>query len=279
MITVRLTGGLGNQMFQYAATWRLAQKHRTFVRLDVSRYRNNRRSFELGSFALWGAALATSRSPRLALRLSAQRLLQKVGLPVPYLYLERDVTFSEAVLDLPNGSMLIGYFQSERYFADVRDQIAAQFRPKDRELSERVHRTVEALRRPHQPLVSVHVRRGDYLHIYPNEGLVVPVARIREAMARFPGAVFLMFSDDQAWCQEHFASEGVFMSPFVSPFEDLLGMTACDHNIIANSSFSWWGAWLNRNPTKIVLAPENWRVNGQNWAFPVDMYPAGGLRY
>jgi hypothetical protein len=278
MITVRLTGGLGNQMFQYAAAWRLAQKHRTSVRLDVSRYRKNRRSFELGSFALTGVALATSRSPRLRLRLSAQRMLQGMHLPVPLLYNEEGTSFSEAVLDLPSGSMLIGYFQSERYFADMRDQIAAQFRPKDPALWEHVRRAIEVLRKPDRPLVSVHVRRGDYLQVYPGGGLAIPAARIRDAMAHFPGAVFLMFSDDRAWCEEEFGPEGVLMSPFSSVVEDLIGMTACDHNIIANSSFSWWGGWLNPNPEKVVLAPQNWLVDGRNWAFSIEC-PADWGRY
>jgi len=278
MITVRLRGRLGNQMFQYAVGWRLAQKHRTSLRLDVSRYRKDPNSVWLGSFALTDALFATNRSPRLRMRFAAHRLFRAIGRPAPYLYCEKGPAFSEEVLELPNGSMLIGFFQSEQYFRDVRERIAAQFRPKDPAIQERVQQGIRVMRRGDRPLVAVHVRRGDYLHVHADGGLAVPASRIREAMARFPDAVFVMFSDDRAWCEEEFRGEGVLMSPFSNAFEDLIGMAACDHNIIANSSFSWWAGWLNSNPGKVVLAPRNWLVDERYPAFLIEC-PAGWGRY
>ena len=225
MITVSLAGGLGNQMFQYAAARRLALKHGTRVRLDVSWYRKRRvpdRPFELGAFSLEDVVLADRSNLAFRVRVSLQRALQESGEPAPFLYVEKDPSFSERVLDLPNGSMLVGYFQSEKYFADIRDRICAEFRPKDAALVERVMSQIKAYRQSGRALVSVHVRRGDYLDVRPDDGLVVPAARIATAMAHFPRAVFLIFSDDPAWCREHFLREGIHLSPFASAVEDAI---------------------------------------------------------
>jgi hypothetical protein len=105
--------------------------------------------------------------------------------------------------------------------------------------------------------VSIHVRRGDYLS-FPEHHPPLTMDYYREAMSRFPGARFLVFSDDPGWCLLNFRDAGyqVEISTGRTAAEDMALMASCDHHIIANSSFSWWSAWLNRNPSKRVIAPD-----------------------
>ena len=133
-------------------------------------------------------------------------------------------------------------------------RIRQDFAPKDTALVARVAATVRGIRRRDRPVVSLHVRRGDFLRV---DGLVVASKQRQAAMNQFPGADFLVFSDDLAWCRSNVRGENVFYSPFQGMLEDFWGMACCDHNIIANSTFSWWAAWLNPNPERIVVAPAN----------------------
>ena len=250
MITVRLSGGLGNQLFQYAAARRLALKHGTRVRLDTSAYgswlsapREADRPFELMSFALAdpivprGTELAAMEARRLALS-----ALRHAGLYTSRrTYRHMNLEFDSRILDLPDGITLDGYFQSEKFFADVKDEIRKEFVPRDAQLRKRLNERVAALRRGSRPLVSIHIRRGDYLR-FKQGAMVEPPEKLREAMALFADCDFLVVSDDLAWCREHLRGDSVIYSPFESGLENLFAMTACDHNIVAGSTFGWWGA-------------------------------------
>lgn len=268
VITVRLTGGLGNQMFQYAVARRLALKHGTRVRLDTSAYGSwltgpadaNRR-FELLCLRVEdplipdGARLATIQ----ALRAAANQLrLRHMPIPRRY-YFEppHHYHFDARVLDLPDGSDLSGFLQSEKYFADVADHIRREFTPRDPLLAQNVARRVAQLRRSGRKLVSLHVRRGDYLKMRGGTNLLLP-DYFTTAMARFEGCDFLVESDDLDWCRANVKGDNILYSPFETGFEALIAMTHCDSNIIANSSMSWWGAWLNPRPDKTVVAPAGW---------------------
>lgn len=266
MITVRLTGGLGNQMFQYAAARRLAIRHGSPLRLDTSAYGSwlsapleANRPFELTGFVLGGAhiphgaELAALEARRLAF--AALRLARLPALRREYCHMELD--FDPRALDLPDGIYLEGYFQSEKYFADAAEDIRDDFAPADPHLQRRVAQGVAALRRSARPLVSVHIRRGDYLQ-FKQGAMVEPPENTRRMMAQFPDCDFLVFSDDLAWCRENLRGDDILFSPFESGFENLLAMTCCDHNIVAGSTFGWWGAWLNPNPQKKVVARSKW---------------------
>jgi hypothetical protein len=265
VITVRLTGGLGNQLFQYAAARSLALKHNTCVRVDTTAYGSwfsspleRNRSFELTQLSLadpvvpTGAALAALQVKRTAA--SALRLTGLYASP-RYFY-ETLWHFNPAVLALPDGAYLKGFFQSEKYFADIKDEIRREFRPRDPQAAIRVAERMRGLRRD-RPLVSLHIRRGDYLRFKRGE-MLEPLERIRQTMALFSDSDFLVFSDDLDWCRENLAGPEVLFSPFNTALDNLLAMTMCDHNIIAGSSFGWWGAWLNPNPRKRVVARATW---------------------
>ena len=255
MIVVRLRGGLGNQLFQYAAAKALALHHHVGLGLDAEVYETRRkRRFELGRFAiadpvLTGEALVGARraSPR---------------------FVQPHFHFCERFFELPPSCYLVGYWQSERYFVHVRRPILdALSVPEGRGGDD------GARLRDHES-VSVHVRRGDYVSDAAHAQFFgfLGLGYYRTAMARLRGALrrprFHVFSDDPAWCAEAFRDEDdVELEPPGDAVSDLIRMSQCRHHIIANSSFSWWGAWLNENPSKIVIAPKPW-FRQEVWTSP-----------
>lgn len=287
MITVRLTGGLGNQMFQYAAARRLALKHGTRLRLDTSAYGSwltgpaeANRHFELLSLRVEDPVIP--RGARLsaiqAMRAAANQLrLRNRPIPRRY-YFEPHYHFDARVLDLPDGSDLSGFLQSEKYFIDVADHIRGEFTARDSRMAEDVARQVAQLRRSGRRLVSLHVRRGDYLKMRGGTNLLSP-DYFAAAMARFEGCDFLVESDDLDWCRANIKGDNILYSPFKTGLEALIAMTHCDSNITANSSLSWWGAWLNPRPDKTVVAPAAWANAWPHWPLrDRDIHAEGWIR-
>lgn len=218
MVTVKLIAQTGNQLFMIAAT--MATALRNGDKYLIPRETSSRR--------LWPCYI--------------QHLPEYKGEEISGVYYEpKDFTY-QPIPYTPN-MQLSGYFQTELHFKDYREQILQALGFSWHKLS---------------GTVSIHVRRGDYLrmqHKHP------PVTKnyVVEAMHHFNGARFIMFSDDIQWCENEF-KEYKNNITFIGgePIEDLQIMSCCEHNIISNSTFSWWGAWLNQNPDKIVIAPKNW---------------------
>lgn len=157
---------------------------------------------------------------------------------------------------------LDGYWQSEKYFKDYRDQVLKVFGYKW-ELA--------------GGSCSVHVRRGDYLTIKRGKQFKhppVPKEWMERAMSMFPGFRFVFFSDDINWCKATFGhrSDCVF-SEGQSEEQDLVLMSCCEHHICSASTFSWWGAWLNRNPNKVVIMPNHWLSPGWGGLDTSDIVP------
>lgn len=154
----------------------------------------------------------------------------------------QDIPFQE---DWREGKNIIldGYWQTEKYFKFCRDAILTYF---------------NYPWKPQPGVVSVHVRRGDYLRL-PQKHPAVPAAWYEMAMERFPGHEFRFFSDDIEWCKTTFRNHrNVTFSEGKSIEDDLIGITHCEHHISSASTFSWWGAWLNQNPNKRVIIPSRW---------------------
>ena len=162
----------------------------------------------------------------------------------PMKYRERGFHFFPDFWDAPDGTQLHGYFQSEKYFAPHAAQIRQEFSFEERTVFDK-------------PTVAVHVRRGDYLS-FPEHHPPLTMDYYSRAMERFPGLRFLVFSDDPGWCLLNFDRERCRTIVGQTAIQDMALMASCDHFIIANSSFSWWGAWLGRNPEKRVVAPAKW---------------------
>lgn len=254
MIVVQLIGGLGNQLFQYAAARSLAIEKNQKLFIDVSTFE----SYKLHNYALNHFNIVSSiyKAPNKYLR-KIRSLYQK-----NILYNEVDFGYNSDLINLKgNRIFLEGYFQSEKYFFKHQKEIRNDFElitP----LKNITRNTIEKIERVNS--VSIHIRRGDYLnnplHDTAKEEFYKKAVDIIEEKIDNP--VFFVFSDDIDWVKLNFSTkmETVFIdfNNASTNFEDLKLMSSCKHNIIANSSFSWWGAWLNKNLDKIVIAPKLW---------------------
>jgi hypothetical protein len=263
MIIATLIGGLGNQMFQYAAGRALALRTGARLVLDLGWLENTQphvtpRSYELGCFQI--QAELRSIYPRT----NIERLRELVRLSPRIWREQRMYGFDPRTLELPGRVRLIGYWPSERYFADQADQLREDFRfvePLD-DRSREVAGEIEATNS-----VSVHVRRGDYVENPATEAFhgVLSAEYYRAATERIFESIasphFFVFSDDPAWCHTNLALGG--STTYVDHngargSADLRLMSLCAHHIVANSSFSWWGAWLNPRADKLVVLPKRW---------------------
>jgi len=159
---------------------------------------------------------------------------------------------------IPEGATFLdGYYQSEKYFLDNSNEILKIFTFESK-VVDKVSGLYNNILNDERPKVSIHLRRGDYLNL-PNHHPVLDIDYFKKAKSIFPkNSIFLVFSDDLEWCKANFTDGDYIFIEGQEDYEDLCLMSLCDHNCIANSTFSWWGAWLNKNPDKIVVAPERW---------------------
>lgn len=139
---------------------------------------------------------------------------------------------------------LQGYYQSEKYFSDFQDIIHGLLTPK-------IGFPIK------YNYTSIHIRRGDYLNL-TKEYVQLNMDYYKKAMNIINSKYYMIFSDDINWCKQNFMGNNFIFSENKSDVEDLALQLSCEHNIIANSSFSWWGAYLNKNPSKIIIAPQQW---------------------
>ncbi len=296
MIITLLKGGLGNQMFQYAMARRLALKHGTDLALDLRSLLDpapgdSPRPFELGHFNIVAQPATLRDVVEMSGRYSGsiQRILvgvrRLVGLARFRVncYTERCFQFSPEELTMSDATYLDGFWQSERYFMDVEPHIRQEFTLRhlpcedSRKLADFIE-SVEA--------VSLHVRRGDYITnpSTANYHGTCSLEYYRQAVDMIAGYLanpyFFIFSDDQSWVQSelHLSHPHSFVANNgpAHAHDDLWLMSLCNHNIIANSSFSWWGAWLNQYDKKIVIAPRNWFRNPD--IDTSDLIPANWIR-
>jgi glycosyl transferase family 11 len=268
MIITRLMGGLGNQMFQYAAGRSLALRRGSDLALDLSFLREppsdlaTLRPYELGCFPIEAALLDTS--PRIDQSRSwISRLFPRREAGVR-LFQEQGPGFDPAVFRVPDQTLLVGYWQSELYFRDHAEVIRRDFTfcspptGRNEELAAEIEQSES---------ISLHVRRGDYANDAQTQAFhgTMSTGYYREALSRIQTQgdphVFV-FSDDPEWGRVHL--ELPCPTTFVDHnrpdrgHEDMRLMSLCRHHIIANSSFSWWAAWLDPRAGKMVVAPSQW---------------------
>jgi hypothetical protein len=262
-IVIRMQGGLGNQLFQYALGRALELAHHRTVRYDLSWFGNQQlRRYELDRFRTLVPFATAEQIERARRRPFWARALDAVRARIPTTY---RTGFDPAVLRTNAPAYLDGYWQSERYFADISDQLRTELTvanaPEGRN-AEELHRILQ------EPTVSLHVRRGDYVAdrranaFHGTASLDYYRRALDQIRSIQPDARLLVFSDDIPWVRTNVQTD--FPTTYVDwngpeqAYEDLRLMAACRHHIIANSSFSWWGAWLDPSPQKLVLAPERW---------------------
>ncbi|MEO6583297.1 MAG: alpha-1,2-fucosyltransferase [Ferruginibacter sp.] len=269
MIIVKIIGGLGNQLFQYAAAKALAEHHHTQVKADISDFENyTLRNFDLDYFNTSISIATNEEIQRCKAFTSVQRVKARLTpYPKKHFYKQPSFAFDSNFFSLQSNVYLQGYFQSEKYFSSIEKIIQQEFTLKQK-LSPEVNQLSQELKNVSS--VALHIRRGDYRNVEAAEVHgVVPITYYQEAIRfiknKFNDVRFYIFSDDPGLAKKELnLTEAKIISGIYTKnhFEDLFLMSQCKHNIIANSSFSWWGAWLNANPDKIIIAPKNWFNKG-----------------
>jgi hypothetical protein len=197
---------------------------------------------------------------------------------------EKHFNFDSRILELSGTAYLNGYWQSEKYFMDAGDAIRSDFDLScgPSPVSERIAGSIA-----NSQSVSIHVRRGDYVTnsavggYHGEQRLDYYLASIKHIAQNVRSPHFFVFSDDPVWCRTNLKLEHpVIYVDHNGPetaYEDMWLMSLCKHHVIANSSFSWWGAWLCRNPEKIVIAPKKWFVDES--INTIDLVPDTWIRY
>ena len=266
MVTVAIFGGLGNQMFQYSAGLALAGRLGCRLQLDLRHYDQNRMfRYGLGHFNI-DAVIGTSRtlppSKTDRLKYLRWRYFSKKHRMVR----EPSLSYDATLLNQKGSVYLKGYWQSEKYFSEIADKIQSNFTLTDRATGQNAE-MLDQIRS--SPSIALHVRRGDYVsnaQCNKFHGTCPPEyyrQAVQHIVERCPGRhKVYVFSDDWQWAKENIETdcEMVFVrhNDTFSAHEDLRLMTACQHQVISNSTFSWWAAWLNSYRGKQVVAPSQW---------------------
>jgi len=252
-------GRLGNQMFQFASTLGIAKERGFGAGIPIENCIR-----EIGN-----GPIDTKTGRNMNVKCD---LLDCFDIPSEYLvpinemaigsvYQEGDFKFNPQVLSLGPNTDLYGYFQTEKYFEKYRNEILEIFTFKQNHKDEAENFLSEKVPplASDKNIISLHVRRGDYT-LYPNHHPTCSDEYYQSAISKFDlsNSIFLVFSDDIEWCKKKFEGESFIFSDTDNQYLDLAIMSFCDHHIIANSSFSWWGAWLNKSEDKKVIAPSRW---------------------
>ena len=293
MIIIRMTGGLGNQMFQYALYLKLCSMGREVKFDDITEYElDNARPVMLWAFGLTYPRADQEEINKITdgfLKLS-HRIRRKLFGRKSLEYQEKNCNYDPQVLQR-DPAYLTGYFQSEKYFMDVKEQVRRAFtfsegiwKGQDEEIRRKMQNFLGQIQGCES--VSVHVRRGDYLEKEEIYGGICTVAYYKSAIEymqrKRKESRFFLFSNDPEWVREWVNANYRGDNRFViiegtqeeTGYLDLFLMSRCKNHIIANSSFSWWGAWLDENPRKRVIAPAKW-ANNQEF---VDIYWEGMIK-
>lgn len=287
-------GGLGNQMFQYAAGRALSTHYGTKLFLDTGWFLcaaasrpGAERSFMLDKFNIqarivnkkWGYKVYEHENDILLIKLDLFKLKtftlfsEKVNMP-----------FQDKIFMNENKNIYLdGYWQTEKYFKGISNEIRKEFSLR-KPLKEQDEIIVHEIRDANS--VSIHIRRGDYAnygHTKKFHG-IIPIQHYKKCVTYFletiKNPIFYIFSDDPEWCMDNLdlkINKKIISNSERSPQEDMILMSGCKHHIIANSSFSWWAAWLNANQSKIVIAPKQW-VSSSNENF-ADIIPESWLKF
>ncbi|MDP5106948.1 MAG: alpha-1,2-fucosyltransferase [Polaribacter sp.] len=257
MIIVKITGGLGNQMFQYAYAKSLQQRgYKVIINIAKSKKYKLHGGYHLNKFKI--DLKTTTKVSNIQSELGLRQFLK-----------EKSLLFNEANLKIPRNRYVKGYFQTEKYFKDIRAILLDQFVLKEK-LSDSTIAFSEEINSKENSC-SLHVKRGDFIldrktnSIHGTCGLLYYSEAIKLINEKHKNTHFFVFSDDLNWAKQNIKPENAtYIDHKVIPHEDQYLMSLCKHNITANSSFSWWGAWLNTNEHKTVIAPKNWYVHQEN---------------
>lgn len=278
MVIVRIWEGLGNQMFQYAYARALKAKG-IEVGLDLdktcdtifAKYKNHSpRENAIENFRITIPSVMGEHCRNYSY-LNNDTVVRKIifwlachSLWKYRFYEETIQAYSKRTARIRGDCYVKGWFQSEKYFMDIRSELLKEFIPKKKI---RISGNLKNVLADKQS-VSVHIRRGDYVKIYQALNAAYYKKAIEYLKGVYDNPVFLLFSDDLDWVKENIPMNGRYMyvneNGRLKDYEELFIMSRCRSNIIANSTFSWWAAWLNQNADKHVIAPKKWMESQGN---------------
>lgn len=276
MRLIKMTGGLGNQMFIYAMYLDMHKRFGDNVKIDITNllHYHVHYGYELRKiFHIPPCEFHTSRIVKKLLECTIFRII-----------LERHQHGSMDAYRTPLRWPFIyykGFYQNERYFKDVEQEVRKAFTFDESMFNERSQLCLEHLRR-NPKSVSIHVRRGDYtepkhwLKLGQYASTTYFLNAIERMSKLLPGAQYYVFSDDLQWVRDNLPLENAIYVDWNTgedSWQDMMLMSNCRHNIISNSTFSWWGAWLNNNPDKIVMVPKRWNSSQMS----TDLAPASWI--
>lgn len=263
IVSVKMQGGLGNIMFQ--AAFAASLSYRKKCEYELADYQNN-------------IDFNVNRMNRLNSNLYKEHVFYKFNFNI--LENKEVINYPETpfhFVDVPfaenTKNVYVGYFQSEKYFYDCHEYIRELYQPHPA-----IIQKINSLGFDFNNSVSIHVRRGDFVN-QPQNHPSIGVSYLNSAISYFGiHKNYLVVSDDLEWCKVHLGHlPNVFFLEGKLEFVDMFAMSLCENNIIANSTFSWWGAWLNKNEDKKVIAPKYWFGLNYAWLKTGDIYPNGWI--
>ncbi len=283
MIIVRIYEGLGNQLFQYAyaraVSFATGQKVFLDVRETGSLERDRGKTLRKSELHNFRTALPICTNvehfyPYLNASEDLLKAMEKLSgtgfLPFKY-FEEKSPVYNERLLNLKGNWYLQGWFQDSRYFFKYSEELRKELRPRKKiKISKKLK---DILRTKHT--VSIHIRRSDYIRTVNT----LPVQYYYNAMNHMKEFVrqpfWVVFSDEPEWVKRNidFGRECFFLSEkeTLQDYEELIVMSCCQNHIIANSTFSWWGAWLGQNADKVVIGPERWLMKVRDFDYGEDI--------
>ncbi len=289
-IKLKLYGGLGNQMFQYAAAKAVALRTNADLFYDTEYFFHPEKFGSQWSYQL---NLLNTKIKPISRKLTdpafyfIYRIFRKIDsrkIRFSKFFFEKIHCFDLRIQDVDDDVWLDGYFQSEKYFKNIREQILIDFSPRNPidELNQKI-----SIQMKSENSISLHVRRGDYIsnqaaaltHGTCNKEYYDKAISHFESQIQKP--VFFVFSDDLNWAQKNIKTQSevrfIGHNQGSQSYLDMYLMSCCKHHIIANSSFSWWGAWLNPSTKKTVIAPARWYLDPK--IETKDIYPEEWLKF
>ena len=238
MVINNICGGLGNQLFQIAAGYSLAKNNNDTYAINYNLQHNLIQGNTKHKYKdnLYSTILSTDEIP-------------------PNQYSEQNHHY-DPIPYTPPGMLLHGYLQSEKYFAEHKEDVKQLFTfPKETKL--KISKVLDALKlKTDKQLVGIHVRRGDYLQ-NPNIHPTCTVEYYKEAISTFKDSIFIVATDTPLWVKQNLCCDNVILCNSSNELEDMYMLTQCDGVIISNSTFAWWGAYLGKEKDQII-APKTW---------------------
>lgn len=277
---MNLKGGLGNQMFQYALGRNLSLKNNTELKLNISSFKKDK-LFRIYSLSIFNISATTIFNPKLISRNIITQILSKVSKKNYISLKQKNRYFKKDILTKKGNIFLDGHWMSEEYFKNIRKMLLNDFK-----IKEKLHKknTILLKKINSTNSIAIHVRRTDYINNPVTKSILCTCSQeyynnaIKYLKKKIKNPKFFIFSDDINWCKKNLKlplnSVFVDINPLEKGYLDLELMKNCKQFIIANSSFSWWGAWLSENKNKIICAPKKWFVN-QNEG---DIVPKSWIR-